>query len=216
MSDESAELMQLDPERHVTARSCVELRHTRATADERRSPPPLSRSLLVLTLVLSVFSLCMLLTRAPHVLYTQQHSRLSFGRSMPLVVHILKLLSTTCARTGARQPVQIKVGADRPRRSGHAGRYEILLYRDVPNSLDPYRMLRYPYRTLDPDPRQNSRYVSCIRYLPVPRGSGGCVAASRRFGVHVAKGRGACWTVRRSISRTAHLIHLCAGILRPR
>ena len=156
MSDESAELMQLDPERHVTARSCVELRHTRATADERRSPPPLSRSLLVLTLVLSVFSLCMLLTRAPHVLYTQQHSRLSFGRSMPLVVHILKLLSTTCARTGARQPVQIKVGADRPRRSGHAGRYEILLYRDVPNSLDPYRMLRYPYRTLDPDPRQNS------------------------------------------------------------
>ena len=51
--------------------------------------------------------------------------------------------------------------------SDHVGRYEILLYRDVPNCLDPYRMLRYPYRTLDTDPRQNSRYVSCIRYLTV-------------------------------------------------
>ena len=46
-----------------------------------------------------------------------------------------------------------------------------LLYRDVPNSLDPYRMLRYPYRTLDPDPRQNSRTVAAPgwqRFLLAP------------------------------------------------
>ena len=47
MSDESAELLQLDPERHVTARSCVQLRHARATADERRN-------LFILTLVHAV------------------------------------------------------------------------------------------------------------------------------------------------------------------
>ena len=33
------------------------------------------------------FTLCMRLTRAPHVLCTQRHSWLSSGRSVPLVVH---------------------------------------------------------------------------------------------------------------------------------
>ena len=47
MSRLLAELLQLDPERHVTARSCSELRYARATANERRS-------LLVLMLVHAV------------------------------------------------------------------------------------------------------------------------------------------------------------------
>ena len=76
MSDESAELLQLDPERYVTARSCVELKHARVTADSAGA-----------FLFSRWFTLCMLLIRAPHVLCTQQHSRLSSGRSVPLVVH---------------------------------------------------------------------------------------------------------------------------------
>ena len=47
MSDESAELLQLDSERYVTARSCAELRNARATAGKRRS-------LLILTLMHAV------------------------------------------------------------------------------------------------------------------------------------------------------------------
>jgi hypothetical protein len=36
------------------------------------------------------FTLCMLLTRAPHVLCAQQHSELFSGRSVPLIMTILK------------------------------------------------------------------------------------------------------------------------------
>ena len=42
MSDESAELLQLDTEPHVSARSCVELRHARVIAAERQSFPALT------------------------------------------------------------------------------------------------------------------------------------------------------------------------------
>ena len=84
MSDESAELMQLDPERHVTARSCVELRHAGATADERRS-------LLVLTLVHAVHAAH---TCASCVVYAAALSaviRPHYGNGRA----ILKLLSIT-------------------------------------------------------------------------------------------------------------------------
>ena len=47
VSDESAQLLQLDPERNVTAHSCGELRYIRATAAERQG-------LLVLTLLHAV------------------------------------------------------------------------------------------------------------------------------------------------------------------
>ena len=79
--DESAQLLQLDPERNVTFHSCGELRYIRATAAERQS-------ILVLKLFHAVH---ILLTRAPHVLCTQQHSELLSGHNVRQVMMILKL-----------------------------------------------------------------------------------------------------------------------------
>ena len=102
MSDESAELLQLDPERYVTARSCVELKHARVTADSAGA-----------FLFSRWFTLCMLLIRAPHVLCTQQHSRLSSGRSVPLVVHDTEASNYSSPHTspGAKGASSIYSGA---------------------------------------------------------------------------------------------------------
>jgi len=62
MSRLLAELLQLDPERHVTARSCSELRYARATANERRS-------LLVLMLVHAVHAAHMVRLMSSCVVY---------------------------------------------------------------------------------------------------------------------------------------------------
>ena len=55
----------------------------------------------------------MLLTRAPHVLCTQQHSRLSSGRSVPLVVHDTEaaIHSTSHISPGAKGASSICSGA---------------------------------------------------------------------------------------------------------
>ena len=103
MSDESAELLQLDPERHVTARSCVQLKHARVTADERRN-------LFILTLVHAVHAAH---TCALCVVYAAALLSLSSGRSVPLAVHDteVSIHSTPHTSPGAKGASSIYSGA---------------------------------------------------------------------------------------------------------